>query len=676
MKKFVSLMLILSVILGCVTVTHADEKLEKLTLSVKQRLEIPEKYTEFSTNTRWNRDGSQTVYFEWRTEEDDFINVCATMDGIITDYYNSAYETRRGISKISAEKAVEIADGFMQKINPQIASEYVFPEEDVRKDYGISIIAERFVGKARVSGDQASITLDGKTGEVVSLYVLYTDYDFESQEGVISLDDAKTKFSERTQLSICYMDGKDGKIIPVYLDYGKIYEEGFGLDAFTGEGVYYMPESDNRGGTGGATNDKFMGAITEDSAADIYLTETELKDISKYENYITKEDAEKKLKSIKAFGIENFILQSASYSEKYTYKDDERVSDGMNLSLRFTSDKLYARAVLDAESGEILSFYRNQAEGENKIDSQKAEKIADDFMAEYCNKPYMKATMIERHGLSRNIYFEEVETVPYINNETSVNVDLNSGYISDYNNGFDKYDKTKVVDWSQTIANNMAHKNYINGCEYELVYIDIYGTTAMPLYKIEVKDENEKVYKLFYRIKEKPYVVDALTGELLRAAGEPYEKTYKSFKDIEGHWCETAVNALVDNGFMQLVSPNFNPNDAITVKEANEMLSMASLYRKNIDKKSTENLNRTEAVKAIICGAGYEKVGKLSEIYKPVFADYLNIPEEDMGFVALAKGLGIINGDQNGNFNPHLITTKAAFAVMIYNYILSGSPSY
>ncbi len=676
MKKFVSIMLALSVIFGCFSVTYADDNLEKLTLSVKQRVEIPEKYTEFSTNTRWDKDGSRTVYFEWKTVEDDFINVCATMDGIITDYYNSAYEIRRGISKITAEKAVEIANLFMKKVNPDIASEYVFLEENVRKDYGISIIAERFVGKARVAGDQASITLDGETGEVVSLYVLNTDYNFESQESVISLEDAKMKFSERTQLSICYIDGKGGDIIPVYLDYGKLYEEGFGIDAFTGEGVYYMPESDNRGGAGGVTNDKFMGAIKEDSAADIYLTETELKDLSKYENYITKEDAEKKLKSIKAFGIENFTLQSASYSEKFIYKDDERVSDGMNLSLSFTYNKLYARATLDAESGEILSFYRYQTENEAKIDSEKAKKIADDFMAEYCNKPYMKATVIERHSLSRNIYYEEVETVPYINNETSVNVDLNSGYISNYINGFDEYDKTKLIDWSQVIANNMAHKNYINGCEYELAYIDIYGTTAMPLYKIGVKEEPVKVYKLFYRIKEKPYVVDALTGELLMADGEPYEKTYKSFKDIEGHWCETAVNALVDNGYLQVEGVNFNPNDAITVKEANEMLSVASLYRKNINKKPTENLNRIEAVKAIICGAGYEKVGELSEIYKPVFGDFSSIASEDMGYVALAKGFGIVKGDQNGNFNPDTITTKASFAVMIYNYILSGSPSY
>lgn len=676
MKKLVSIMLVLSVIFGCFSVTYADDTLEKLTLSVKQRLEIPEKYTEFSTNTRWNKDGSQIVYFEWKTEEEDFINVCATMDGIITDYYNSENEIRRGISKISSGKAVEIADSFMKKINPDIASEYVFSEEDVRKDYGISIIAERFVEKARVSGDQASITLDGETGEVANFYLYHTNYDFESQDGIISLEDAKMKFGDRTQLSICYMDGKDGKIIPVYLDYEKLYEEGFGIDAFTGAGVYYTPESDNRGGAGGVTNDKFMGAITEDSASDIYLTENELKDLSKYENYITKEDAEKKLKSIKEFGIGNFTLQSASYSEKFTYKEDERVSDEMNLSLSFSSDKLYARAILDAESGEILSFYRNQTEGEEKIDSSKAEKIADGFMAEYCTKPYMKGTVIERHGISRNIYYEEVETVPYINNETSVNVDLRSGYISNYNNGFDEYDKTKVVDWSQIIANNMAHKNYINGCEYELAYIDINGTTAMPLYKIEMKEENEKVYKLFYRIKEKPYVVDALTGELLMADCEPYEKTYKSFKDIEGHWCETAVNALVDNEYLQVEGVNFNPNDAITVKEANEMLSMASLYRKNINKKPTENLNRIEAVKAIICGAGYEKVGKLSEIYKPVFGDFSNIASEDMGYVALAKGFGIVNGDQNGNFNPDTITTKASFAVMIYNYILAGSPSY
>lgn len=674
MKKLLSVMLILSCVFGCFTVSYADDNMEKLTLSVKQRIEVPEKYTEFSTNIRWNRDGSQTVYFEWRTLENDFINVCATMDGIITDYYHSKGEIRHGISKLSAKKSAETANAFMQKVNPQIASEYVFCEENVEKGYGISIVAERYVGKARVAGDQASIAIDGDTGDVVSLYVLHTDYDFESQRGVISLEDAKAKFSERTQLSVCYIDGQNGKIIPVYLDYGKLYEDGFGIDAFSGEGVYYGRISEGTG-TGGASNDSF-GAMKEESTSDVYLTENELKDLSKYENYITKEDAEKKLKKISEFGIDKFALKSASYSENFVYKDGQRVSDGMKLFLYFESGKIIARATLDADSGEILSFYRTQGGNEVKIDTKKAREIADGFMQKYCYKSYMKATVIEKNNLSRNVYFEEIETVPYINNETTVSVDLNTGYVSNYINGFDEYDTSNVVDWSKTIANAMAHKVYINSCEYELVYIDIYGTDAMPLYGIKMKEEPEKAYKLFYRIKEKPYAVYSLTGELLMAGGEPYVKENNSFKDIEGHWCETAVNALVENGFLKVNSPNFNPDEVLSISDAKDMLSSASLYRYELKMKDVETLNREEAVKTIICGAGYEKAGKLSEIFVPVFADWESISPENRGYVALAKGFKIISGDQNGNFNPNSVTTKSSFAVMIYNYILSGSPAY
>ena len=39
------------------------------------------------------------------------------------------------------------------------------------------------------------------------------------------------------------------------------------------------------------------------------------------------------------------------------------------------------------------------------------------------------------------------------------------------------------------------------------------------------------------------------------------------------------------------------------------------------------------------------------------------------GYVAIAKGLNIVGGDENGCFNPNSALTRADAAIMIYNYL-------
>lgn len=665
MKKFICLVMAMVMLIGCVAVVSADEALESLTVLVKTRLDIPEEYTILSTSRSQTENG-EILYLEWSTEDNKQISAGVTDRGIITDYYNSEINTESGISKFSAKEAAEMANEWMKKINPTIADEYTFTEDDIRLGYGINANAERYVNGARVDGNYAHISMCSQTGEVSYFYAAYTDYEFDKGENIISEEEAAGKFGENTKLILAYMNTGENKAIPVYINFEGQYEEKFGIDAFTGEYVPYVRKYYYR--SSGTSN--YMAGIKEEAAADEMkqLTEAEKTEISKYDNCISKEDAENKIKSIKEFGLDGFKLKSANYEKWIAYEEDEKEL-GIILSLYFTSETGNAFASLDAVSGEILEFSRYQSkEVTAEADNAEAEKTADGLAAKiFKDRKYTKA--VSKDG--RCVYLEDLNGLPYVNSLATISVDSATGFVS---NLYTQWERNEIqcAPYDEVIAHNMAQKLYISESEYELVYQDIYGSDAMPLYKIEMTDKEESVYKLLYLRKSTPYCINAVTGEANTADGEEYKEEINAYSDIEGHWSEKAVKALVDNGFLNIDGEKFNPDANITAKEAQDMMHSADLYRYDIEKADDEPLSREEAAKAIVCGAGYEKIGALSDIYIPVFADWNSVYDGYKGYIALAKGMGVVNGDKNGFFNPKAEVTKGAFAVMIYNYIMSG----
>jgi len=61
------------------------------------------------------------------------------------------------------------------------------------------------------------------------------------------------------------------------------------------------------------------------------------------------------------------------------------------------------------------------------------------------------------------------------------------------------------------------------------------------------------------------------------------------------------------------------------------------------------------------------KVAKLQNIYKTDGIDLTNMKPEDVGYIALARGLGIISTE--GEFIPNKELTRAEFAVILMNLL-------
>ena len=109
----------------------------------------------------------------------------------------------------------------------------------------------------------------------------------------------------------------------------------------------------------------------------------------------------------------------------------------------------------------------------------------------------------------------------------------------------------------------------------------------------------------------------------------------------------------------------FMPEKEITEKEFMDMLNKLGYYiNSKENKEERSSLSKIDAIKLIIDTLGLTKVAELKDIYKADFNDVNLVKNDDVGYVALAKALGIIEGDHVGNLTPDKKVTRAEAVVM------------
>lgn len=198
-------------------------------------------------------------------------------------------------------------------------------------------------------------------------------------------------------------------------------------------------------------------------------------------------------------------------------------------------------------------------------------------------------------------------------------------------------------------------------------------------------------------------------------SGAKYSDTYKSqdggtevnapFKDMDDvDWAVPAVTALFTKGIINgKTADEFRPNDNITREEFVKLLIktfelnvlgngmnfedvkeedwyyayVRSAYYADIVKGVSEtmfgagqNITRQD-IAVMSCRAADVSDVKIAETAQEfIFADESDIAEYANDAVRLMQRGGIINGDENGRFNPEAYATRAEAAKIIYNLFL------
>ena len=678
MKKLLSAVLAGTMMMSAVSVVFADSELETVVKGVKSKLDIPENLTEFTVSTGTD-DGEKEYFLNWSVKDEDrdkeeyqnqFLNyyVTTTKDAEIKCIYaNYNYKDWNNsiVPSFSKDEAVKFGEQFLKNLGVDAVLDYVGANSSSyslsykHMENGIEVVDDGINMEVEKLNDKLYVT---------NYNCDWSDIDAKVPENAMGEDGFKKYISENSPLELNYHDvynRKRGQILQYSVNKG----ENTYFDAQTGEQVeksYDIWLAGNEGAAG--SMDASAGGANKE------LTEVEIAEIAKVNNLISGEELEKYIKSIDELGIAADLTMASEGIRNY---DGAYYAD---INLADKDKKNFANVEINAQTKEILSFYRYSIDKEDKpaetpltdeqVQSGKAK--VDEFLKKYYGDKYAqlkyedcKKSNIDDNLISHNVTYQYCRTingVPYYNNTVRINYNVDTGKIEYLY--FNWRELKDIPSADGAISLEKATENLL----------------ALPVKQVWVKNSDKK-YVLAYTFDGETNF-DAKTGENMKYNGKPVDVKFGGYTDIDGHWAKDMANALADAD-IYLDGTEFKPEMSITQYEYLRLLAMSEKYidineediynyaisRKIIskdEKNPTAVLTKEQAVKYLLKARGYSEVAELQGIFKTGFADENAIGADSMGYVAIAKGLGIVTGDENGNFNPQKELTRAEAVSVIY----------
>ncbi len=691
MKKFVSLALSALLVMSFVFPAFAvgESELESLIKTAKGRIDIPAGYTDFQSEKYSEANGEVSYYLRW-SEKDKLdagsIGVSINSRGDIIDFrkYGSDEDYgKKGIANFSAGEYAKKASDWVRRANPALSKELDF---DVTPDVGnvySSVVYVRFPRKVNgipFSSDSISVGVNKYTGEVMSQTVSWTYVkNIPGTESIITSDAAVQKFGKLSGLSLQYVVAS-GKM-EARLVYVPNMRDVM-IDAVSGE-LFEVKRRDNE-------NLKGDSAVMEDSAAEsitngrVELTEEEIASVEELSSLLSEEKIEKIIKEMANTSIQTCKITGVSY-DRYKISESE-YKYYANVTLRGL-DGMYASARLDAATGELQSFraYEVIDAKRSKLQSRDALRAAAvRFISAYAPDIAERVHDFSADASGGYFRYSRCENgVEYAGNGITITASEYTGKIVAYQRTWDEditFEPTEGI-----ISEDDALAFLFAASPIELMYVPRERGYSNP----DVCDEACLVYMLN---PDTPPYVSAKDGTLLDYSleiSEEKKSTYELQEDVRNHFSANAVKTLAENGIIVSDAELFKPDEIILQKEA--ILLIEKLgggyypYVTDVDYESLMReaqsrgilkegeispdsaISREDAVCCIVRALNFGKAAEIRGIYNAQFKDASAISESRVGYVAIARGLGIVNGDGKGCFNPKSGVTRGEFSVMLCN---------
>ena len=677
-RKFISLFLILCLIFSInikVSAAETDSNsLEKAILHAKNIVDIPNDYNNFthylSENNNYSN-GTSLWRLSWSTTGDNHkeISISIDEDGNLYDfnkYENS--DSVNGLANISKAKGEETAKEFLEKVF-QSNIDKMKKVNEISNDYtsdSFSYRFQQFSNDIPISFSLVTVGVNKYTGEVSSFYrenPPITTIEYPSSNNIINFDSAKNSYINNIGISLKYYSNYDynKKALNIFPAYS-INSTSKAIDAKSGQPIELYNENKFY------DNLKADGSSMESANDSNDLTPEENDAINNVSNLITKENAEKIIKD---------NVDSITSNEKITDSSLRKNSINNNYIWEIMFNNAYGN--VDAKSGELLSFYSySNDQNENKnVSESDAKNIAENFLKKVALDKFNQTKYSESSAISLNDnndfysfkYTRQVNGIDFVNNSLSIQVNKRNGKITEYNNTW--YDNASFPDINNIISKGSAFDKINYWGKFALEYSLISEGKAALVYNFTNLDGS--------------CLINPIDGTRLGYNGKPYNDNniIPKYSDIKGHASENIINALLDNGYY-IKGNQFNPDNNITqinflkylYSPVQNYYNDDELYNMAInngvlekDEKSPESpISTQDAAKFIVRYLKYDKIAEHSEIFNNPFKD--TISEEYKGYASICFGLGIIKGDDNGNFNGTKNITNADASQIIYNLLL------
>ncbi|MFD2442849.1 YcdB/YcdC domain-containing protein [Bacillus sp. CGMCC 1.16607] len=702
-----------------VNTASLEEAQKNAKITKEEAIELAKKVAKDLTgykleNVNFNAYGNRTIWdVNWsqRGETYKAINVSVdaqTGDIINFHTWNDSELDKTFPPKVTYDNAVEIAKKYMNDLYPEKMKDIVL-DEDFKKYMSSQPYRDRRTHEIRfyqvVDGvpfqnNSVNVSVTGN-GTVRSFGFSWNkNVNFKKKENIISLEKANSMVKDSLDVELRYQQNYNGnpdsknvaKLIYAPKMQNYQYYGGFSymIDAETGK---FINEQ------GKALDEAAMAPSNtplSDKASPRPVLQTELT-----------QDAAYKLVKEALNLSDDFILDNASYSEGS--RDNQSVWS-FNWHKK-DNQQSYIGAAINAKTGEILNF-NNDARFYNRdntdftvnITKDQALKTATDLVKKiaydkvdslYVTPPQDQYYNNDKKPKFYTIYFaRKVNGIPVQDQGVTVSVSSETGEITNYYQNWRDLefpDPTKVIDKAQ------AKDAYLSSSNAKLNYMVPFNPTE----QTKTMDDAILVYQAGNNYSFK--YLDAVDGKWKNPDTGKVVNDGEPVTDIQGHKFETELQTMIDYNIFDAEDGKVNPEKIVTRGDMVEIMlraigeygywydesrpvafkdvKMSSSYYpylqraldRGIVKQEGDNFEPDKAVTRedvavfLVRSLGYDKLASTDGIFAEDFKDKDQIKYK--GHVSLIKKLGIINGNEDGEFMPEKTVTKADVSVILYRFL-------
>ncbi len=470
-----------------------------------------------------------------------------------------------------------------------------------------------------------------------------------------------------------------------------------------------------------------------EAAADMAagLTQAEKDGAAKLEGALSKEELDTIIKNAwPELGLEKYTLASASYTlrEKDVPAETEPVVEEVaeteeaekeyDVTCRLTYGRQVGSVthnktvVVDAKTGELQSMSSRHIQGdwENpvkptySVSMKNATDKAEAFLKSFAGDDY--ALLAQSDAVDAKdtesweysfTYTHKAHGYFYSDNRYSVSVDAGDGSICSIYKCFDN--EVELVNPVKVVTKNAALDTYGDALAVHYGYDDIPVSVSLapseirPLLRengVEYVLALKPVYTLTQPEDKSIQGVNASTGEVVYYPEVQEETVEMTYDDVAGTWVEEAANALAhyNVGFL---GGSLQPTKELTQLDMVALLCSVDGFRYDPADESKDTLDwlydhayylgivtpetrdedlvitRHQLVKTILDSVGYSKIAAMEGIFRCDFSDADSITE--MGYAALAQGLGLVRGGSDKAYAGAREITRAEAVAMLYQYM-------
>lgn len=694
MKRFLVILLSITLILGGTmpNVSHANPELNKdlevTIIKLKDLFNISNDYDGF-TQRLDSYNGESNFYLNWTDSTNKLPDININIDsmGFIKSfnkyYYNDEIlDKTASITKVEGEKIVL---EFIKKITPEIFTKIKLKEDEkplYLGDDSYNFEFYRIENNIAFYDNNITLRVNKYTGEVNNYNANWDKgMVFPNPKDAITLEKAKLAFKEEIGLNLIYKTsyGMYRMPNPTELKHFLTYSTLRGnktIDAFTGKAIdvsYYRIYS----------SDKEQNALVGDGG----LTPLEKEEIDKFKGI--KDIIEIESISRNILGIDNsYNLENKNLFSSWDNNDEFQ----WMLVFRKDIDEnniLLASISLNAKTGELISFnmYENHdPQAKPNINKEQALKLAKEYLNNNLKDKVDDLEYIEDNSkdgqLNYNFQFIRKSEGIYIENDAvDIGIDTISEKITSYSINWHKGNlppKDNIIDL------NKVYEILFQNIDYELRYVKVYNENNL--------NENNEEVKLVYDFKrDSEIIIDPFSGKFLDREGKEYTENWiTEYIDIDKSYAKKKIQALSEYG-ISFKENKFRPKDKMKQSEFLYLLwksiynspveynnSTEEMYKQlrnmNIvragDKDKNSLITKEEAVVYIIRAMKYDKLAEKANIFKDIWNDSNEISHGLKGYLNIAYGLDIINGDgKTNNINPKYGLNREDGANIIYKYL-------